>query len=478
MLDMTGSQEEAAKRHANELSEVADVVRCARSEVDDLTRLVRMLDQRVSSLSEELRSESMKENLQRELTMSTSQHDERLQAMRLEMNSMVTQSSLEVCLEQIKTVLSKQVVESESRLGENLGALQRRHMAELRAEPRSDAITRLDLSTRLEEVQREIFKEMTRQVEASEVRLGEELGGLQQRLISELRAETTAAFRSEAAAVASLDEQIWLTDQRLGQRIDELLHLRIRDVEREVVAERRHAQHTSPIVVKRAPSSVKGVDRSPTRTVHIRPGGERVVESIHHEVQHEHGGTTETVEYSDGEARRSPRALVTEYHVEVSAENVDRDSQIAHGETHAERRVNMGGRSHDLYGKDGSRHGRTTGETLWEMSQNEGSGVEDSGRRGHTVIHTRTHERPFTGTFLASLDTEARDRERESDGTESHRSFRGGLMSMASEAADSVVGGVRRSLDARRHEARDHQGRFTTGGIAMAGLAADALGAR
>merc|ERR1712136_355171 len=111
---------------------------------------------------------------------------------------------------------------------------------------------------------------------------------------------------------------------------------------------------------------------------------------------------------------------------EVSAENVDRDSQMAHGETH-------------------------------------------SGRRGHTVIHTRTHERPFTGTFLASLDTEARDRERESDGTESHRS---------SEAADSVVGGVRRSLDARRHEARDHQGRFTTGGIAMAGLAADALGAR
>jgi hypothetical protein len=53
---------------------------------------------------------------------------------------------------------------------------------------------------------------------------------------------------------------------------------------------------------------------------------------------------------------------VTEYHVEVSAENVDRDSQIVHGETHAERRVNMGGRSHDLYGKEGSRHGRTTGK--------------------------------------------------------------------------------------------------------------------
>jgi hypothetical protein len=42
------------------------------------------------------------------------------------------------------------------------------------------------------------------------------------RKIKELRAETHAAFRNEAAAVASLDEQLWLTDQRLGQRIDDL----------------------------------------------------------------------------------------------------------------------------------------------------------------------------------------------------------------------------------------------------------------
>lgn len=44
------------------------------------------------------------------------------------------------------------------------------------------------------------------------------------RLMTELRAETSSAFRSEAAAVAALDEQLWLTDQRLGQRIDELAH--------------------------------------------------------------------------------------------------------------------------------------------------------------------------------------------------------------------------------------------------------------
>merc|ERR1712136_356522 len=173
----------------------------------------------------------------------------------------------------------------ESRLGEDLRTLQHRLMAEFRAETaglsRTEAVTMGEWTAQLEELQREILDVARKQVSDSEVRLGDELGHLQQRLISELRAETTAAFRSEAAAVAALDEQIWLTDQRLGQRIDELLHLRIRDVEREVVAERRHAQHTSPIVVKRAPSSVKGVDRSPSRTVHIRPGGERVVESIH-----------------------------------------------------------------------------------------------------------------------------------------------------------------------------------------------------
>jgi len=37
------------------------------------------------------------------------------------------------------------------------------------------------------------------------------------------RGEITTAFKSEAAAVAALDEQLWLTDQRLGQRIDELV---------------------------------------------------------------------------------------------------------------------------------------------------------------------------------------------------------------------------------------------------------------
>merc|ERR1712136_253486 len=161
----------------------------------------------------------------------------------------------EACLEQSKIEIRKQVMECESRLGEDLDALQRRVVAELLSESaaslRDEAANRGDLDARFEEIRREILDVARKQVSDSEVRLGDELGSLQQRLISELRAETTAAFRSEAAAVAALDEQIWLTDQRLGQRIDELLHLRIRDVEREVVAERRHAQqtHPSPVAV-------------------------------------------------------------------------------------------------------------------------------------------------------------------------------------------------------------------------------------
>jgi len=67
-------------------------------------------------------------------------------------------------------------------------------------------------------------RELQRAVQDSQSSLKEELIALQKRLVAELRAETTAAFRSESASVAALDEQLWLTDQRLGQRIDELAH--------------------------------------------------------------------------------------------------------------------------------------------------------------------------------------------------------------------------------------------------------------
>eukprot|EP00927_Polykrikos_kofoidii_P056537 TRINITY_DN50636_c0_g1_i1.p1 TRINITY_DN50636_c0_g1~~TRINITY_DN50636_c0_g1_i1.p1 ORF type:complete len:646 (-),score=121.60 TRINITY_DN50636_c0_g1_i1:103-2040(-) len=82
-----------------------------------------------------------------------------------------------------------------------------------------------------------VIEELKNHVDVSQARLNEDIAACQQRLFSELRAETTAAFRNEAAAVAALDEQLWLTDQRLGQRIDEISHLHLRD--RVATAERR-----------------------------------------------------------------------------------------------------------------------------------------------------------------------------------------------------------------------------------------------
>eukprot|EP00930_Biecheleria_cincta_P027821 TRINITY_DN19466_c0_g1_i1.p1 TRINITY_DN19466_c0_g1~~TRINITY_DN19466_c0_g1_i1.p1 ORF type:complete len:761 (-),score=161.09 TRINITY_DN19466_c0_g1_i1:53-2335(-) len=51
----------------------------------------------------------------------------------------------------------------------------------------------------------------------------EELQTLQKKLGGELRAEARALFKQEQHTIAALDEQLWLTDQRLGQRIDELV---------------------------------------------------------------------------------------------------------------------------------------------------------------------------------------------------------------------------------------------------------------
>lgn len=71
------------------------------------------------------------------------------------------------------------------------------------------------------EVQRDL-EELRTGFERFQKNLSDELLAHQVRLVSELRAETTKAFSNEAKAVTALDEQLWLTDQRLGQRIDKI----------------------------------------------------------------------------------------------------------------------------------------------------------------------------------------------------------------------------------------------------------------
>ncbi|CAE7897851.1 unnamed protein product [Symbiodinium sp. KB8] len=79
------------------------------------------------------------------------------------------------------------------------------------------------------EVELSILQDAQSCVQEAQVRLSEDVVALQQRLVAELRAETTTALNRESAALAALDEQLWITDQRLGQRIDELAQSRLRE---------------------------------------------------------------------------------------------------------------------------------------------------------------------------------------------------------------------------------------------------------
>lgn len=66
--------------------------------------------------------------------------------------------------------------------------------------------------------------EFRSQITEAQVCLGEELANVQQRLIADLKAETTRGINRVNSSIAALDEQLWITDQRLGQRIDDLSH--------------------------------------------------------------------------------------------------------------------------------------------------------------------------------------------------------------------------------------------------------------
>jgi len=66
--------------------------------------------------------------------------------------------------------------------------------------------------------------EFRSQIAEAQVCLREELANIQQRLVADLTAETTRSINSANSSIAALDEQLWITDQRLGQRIDDLSH--------------------------------------------------------------------------------------------------------------------------------------------------------------------------------------------------------------------------------------------------------------
>lgn len=61
------------------------------------------------------------------------------------------------------------------------------------------------------------------EVDARANGLRDELSATSRRLGAELRGELKATVKQEQTTIAALDEQLWLTDQRLGQRIDEIV---------------------------------------------------------------------------------------------------------------------------------------------------------------------------------------------------------------------------------------------------------------
>lgn len=95
---------------------------------------------------------------------------------------------------------------------------------ELRAEVRDiDVEKRLsqclhDTERRLDEARKRLREDF----ELWQGSLEQDVAALQRKGAAELRVEVRTAIRNEAAAVAALDEQLWLTDQRLGGRINEL----------------------------------------------------------------------------------------------------------------------------------------------------------------------------------------------------------------------------------------------------------------
>lgn len=140
------------------------------------------------------------------------QHEKRLDTWRAEITAEVT--------EEMRAIGNLQ--HSEAQKSRELQSLQQEVKGELEGRMENLRIQLVKAAKQVDvEDCRLEFRELFQELESKH---REESGKHLQRLIAELRAETSSAFRSEAAAVAALDEQLWLTDQRLGQRIDELVH--------------------------------------------------------------------------------------------------------------------------------------------------------------------------------------------------------------------------------------------------------------
>lgn len=122
------------------------------------------------------------------------------------------------------------------------------------------------VSGRLEDSKREAALRF----EQFQVRMAEDVLALQQRLLATMRAELAAAFRSEAAAVTALDEQLWQKDQKLRQEVDKVASQRTRD--RIAVIERGEHSAQSHLVSLGNARGLSGGDGAVLREPPMRKG--------------------------------------------------------------------------------------------------------------------------------------------------------------------------------------------------------------
>lgn len=151
----------------------------------------------------------------------------------------------------------------------------------------------LDLETRVEALRKDVEaaashktletrlrdsrQELRTQIDESEVQVSEKLTTLQQKHLAKLRAETNAALKNVAAAVTHLDEQLWRTDQRLGQRIDNMMHMQLRGaMEHGNVVRHKLVDLISPRTERSAAADASDKISQKKHRHHHRPEGDGV----------------------------------------------------------------------------------------------------------------------------------------------------------------------------------------------------------
>eukprot|EP00929_Paragymnodinium_shiwhaense_P050902 TRINITY_DN25628_c0_g1_i1.p1 TRINITY_DN25628_c0_g1~~TRINITY_DN25628_c0_g1_i1.p1 ORF type:complete len:753 (-),score=163.62 TRINITY_DN25628_c0_g1_i1:203-2461(-) len=120
---------------------------------------------------------------------------------------------------------------------------------------------------------REGLEEVRKSLDMTQGSFRDELVAHMKRSSSELRAEVRAALKNEQNAIAALDEQLWLTDQRLGQRIDEVVHSVEAAARVQPMAASEVKERGSPSLFAPPRSSQRPITSRRDVTSHLQLGG-------------------------------------------------------------------------------------------------------------------------------------------------------------------------------------------------------------